>query len=681
MNKRRPIARVALILQTSPAENAAAALAMVLSYHHEAVSVGELMERPMVSAADLMTAAQQRGIHAQGYQMTFDQLTKAPMPLIAHWKFRSFVVVTGIRGSCVYINSPEEGRLVLKRRDFEAGFTGVAICFAQGEQQTEQQESVSAPQPERSAAPVLLSAQFLITVLCLVLAVLSREVAARLSAPQTGGGLSMCLGLGGAVLLLGAAGAVQIAVLRHACRVDCRRENGSFAAFLAGETAAFFEKSSPYRLDAAARACKDLPAARAQAAACWFQLAGGAACLVVVALQNLLAGTMAALVAAAFAAICWQGRERIYSEWQVADRERFFATELAAEDLETPETIRLRGETQEHFRRWFDRAGCLERPATVADQKRLWHIAAAVQMLAVLLASLAGIAAGWAGTADLIGCAVLSAGAAAAMGALPQLIQAQALRRWLTESAQALSGHREGREESVPNVGAVETLTLQNVSLRRADREPPIARGITFTLHRGEILVVAGGETLRRVMAPVAAGLERPWQGEIYLGNTALSDMGEKEICKNITLLGRGLPFPGGTVRQNIAAGFPNITDYAVTEAASAALLHESILQRKRGYDTPAATLSEGEQVLLEFACAFARGTPFLVCDSLTGRLDRDTEGRLLHALHRRGVGTVLLTGDAALLRRGDLACRIQEGQVTLRERSELIDEEVYSLV
>ena len=148
----------------------------------------------------------------------------------------------------------------------------------------------------------------------------------------------------------------------------------------------------------------------------------------------------------------------------------------------------------------------------------------------------------------------------------------------------------------------------------------------------------------------------------------------------NELVAGGGVPFPRGTVRQNIAAGLPGITDCAVAEAAADALLHRSILLRRDGYDTPVSTLSSGERVLLEFACAFAGGTPFLVCDGLTGRLDPETEERLIRSLRRRGVGAVLLTEDLTLLRKGDLACRIDGGQVTLLERGELVDEEVYSL-
>ena len=41
----------------------------------------------------------------------------------------------------------------------------------------------------------------------------------------------------------------------------------------------------------------------------------------------------------------------------------------------------------------------------------------------------------------------------------------------------------------------------------------------------------------------------------------------------------------------------------------------------------------------------------------------------------------VLLTEDAALLPKGDIACRIENGQTVLRERAEFVEEEVHGLV
>ena len=681
MKKRRPMSRVELILQTSSAENAAAALAMVLSCYQGTVPARELLERPIASAADLVTEARKRGIYAQGYRMTPEELAQAPMPLIAHWKFHAFVVVTGVHNGRVYLYSPENGRQVLTRRKFAEGFTGVAICFA-GEKEA---EALQRPQSLRrrmggAAGPALLaSAQLWSVTLSLALAVLARNIATQLASPQTGSGRAICLGLLAVLALRGAAAGVQGMVLR---RYRCRRKKQAceqFQQFLHGATSTFFEKTSRYRLDVAARACKAVPAAETQSMACRLQLTGSIACLAVVAVQNWTAGLAAAAVAAGFAAICYSGREQVYSDLQMSDRAQFLAAEEAATDLEAAEEQRLGGQTSARFQQWVSLAGAVEQPNAVSRQRWIWWAAAGVQLLAVLLICLAEMAAGRAGMADLAGCMALTIGCALSMGAYPRLLEQQARIRWMNETTALVLGREEEAAAPADVPAKTSSLTLQNVSLQQADGDSVVARGITVTVRRGEILVAAAEEPVRRVLAPVAAGLERPRQGQVYLGHTELTDLGERERCQAVTLLGGGLPMPHGTVRQNIAAGFPDITDYAVVEAASDALLHPSILRRHEGYDTPAATLSAGEQVLLEVACAFARGTPFLIVDGLTDQLDPETEQQLFHALRRRGVGTVILTEDPDRMRRGDLACRIEHGQVTLLERSALIDEEVVS--
>lgn len=680
MNKHRPISHVELILQTSPAENGAAALAMVLSYYQHSVPLAALMEHSISSAADLVTAAQRQGLYAQGYQMTFEELAQAPMPLIAHWKFHSFVVVTGVRGGRVHILSPEEGRLVVNRQEFEAAFTGVAICFAS--------QDAPAPAPARrekltagAAAPaVLAAAQALITALCLLLAVLSREVAAQLYAPQAGNSLTLCLGLLLGLLLQAAAAAVQSRELFRLRRQGAGRARQAFEAFLQKSGTTFFQKTNGYRLDVVARACDAIPDAHAQIIASRLQLAGTVACIAVVALQNIAAGVAAAVVAAVFTAICYHNREKLYSDLQLADRERFLASDRAAGDLEDAESYQLRGEAQTRFQHWASMAGCVERPKEVHRQKSAWYLAAAAQLLVVMLTCLAEMAMGRAGTADLAGCMALTAGAAVSMGAVPRLMEAQMAHRWLRELTKSLERYQEEETPAPRRLEEAQELTLQSVSLRQKGGEAVVARDVTFTVRRGEVLVVSAEAEACAALAPVAAGLEQPRQGAVYLDRTELTALTEQERCRNIGLLGGGIPFPAGTVRQNIAAGLPQITDYAVVEAASDALLHTSILQRREGYDTPASTLSEGERILLEFACAFARETPFLVCNGLTERLDPDTEDRLLQALRRRRVGAVLLSGDPAQMQKGDLVCRIEHGQVTLRERGALIQQEVFSL-
>ena len=682
VKERQPIGCVELILQSGPEENAAAALAMVLSYYGRPANLEDLARQRIASAADLVSAAQSRGLYAQGYQMSYAELCRAPMPLIAHWRFRSFVVVTGVRGGKVYVNSPEEGARVLSRSAFEAGFTGVAVCFAGGAERTD--EGGGNRTAVRAAAPavtaLLAAAQLFVAVCYGILAIQFRTIAAGLSSSQTGGGLSVCLGLGGVVLLQAAAVAGQLWLIRRCRRDRSEREGRALRERLDGSEAARFRRIDGFRLDVLLRGCAGGPAAAAREAACVLQLVSAAVCLAAVAVQDLVADIFGAAVAAVFAALCLRSREVLYSDVQMAARERFYGADLAAADLERLEESRLRGENQTCFQRWVSRAGGAFRPAGAERLREIWYIAAAGELLLVLCACLMEMTAGRAGAADLLGCGALAAAAAVSMGALPELLAERALSRWLREEADRTLP---GAEDTAPahSGAAAETLTVQNVSLRTSQGGKLLAKGVTFTVRRGEILVVAGEEAVRTALAGVVSGLERPAQGEVYLGSVNAAELGSREVCGNITLLGGGVPFPEGTVRENIAAGIRSITDYAVMEAASDALLHRSILLRGRGYDTPVRSLSEGEKILLEFACAFARGTPFLVCDGLTGRLDAETEDQLIGNLRRRGVGAVLLTEDQNLLRRGDVACRIEEGRTTLRERGVFVEEEVRSLV
>ena len=75
----------------------------------------------------------------------------------------------------------------------------------------------------RAAAPavtaLLAAAQLFVAVCYGILAIQFRTIAAGLSSSQTGGGLSVCLGLGGVVLLQAAAVAGQLWLIRR-CRRD-----------------------------------------------------------------------------------------------------------------------------------------------------------------------------------------------------------------------------------------------------------------------------------------------------------------------------------------------------------------------------------------------------------------------------------------------------------------------------
>ena len=54
--------------------------------------------------------AQEQGLAARGLRMTVEEVEKAPLPLIAHWRFHAFVVAVSYTHLDVY-----------KRQDFGPG--------------------------------------------------------------------------------------------------------------------------------------------------------------------------------------------------------------------------------------------------------------------------------------------------------------------------------------------------------------------------------------------------------------------------------------------------------------------------------------------------------------------------------------------------------------------------------
>lgn len=681
--KLKYIKKVELILQADPAENAAAALAMVLSYYGKGVSLWDLSDETLDTAADLLAAARARGLYAEGYRMTMQELCQAPFPLIAHWKFHSFVVVTGVHRGKVYINSPKTGHQVLSLAAFEAGFTGVALCFAGSQKQTQSQgtrgvRSFFSYFP--AAGALLVICQLFFSACCVAMAMMMRTFVDELSS-TAGGGIRLALAFGVMALLQLAAIGLQVGILRR-CENGLRsRAVRTCSAALSEKSPLFFKRVQQAQLAAVCSGSGEIPSAIVHSVFCALQLVTMAICLLVIAAQEPVSAVAALIVVAAFAALLLTQRETLYSDAKRAAQDRFYTRQHAAEDLSDSEYSRLSGQSRKRFETWMNRAGAQARHEGKERQTCLWYVFAALEVFAVFFICLLRLISGHGNAAGVVGCLWLAGLIAAAMGSLPALLQRQMALRGMTE-AYADVFRASSTVETPPVVlsDRPESLTLQNAAWVSKSKGQSSFQGITLEVHCGEVVAVSVDDhSDSETLAQVLSGMQAPMQGGLYVGKTNAAELGEEALYSCITLLGRGVPRPSGTVRDNIAAGCGSITDYAVVQAASDALLHESILLREQGYDTPVSTLSAGEKVLLEFACAFARGTPFLVGDGITQVLDPGTETGLLQAIRRRGVGAVLLTKTPDLLRQADVVCRIEAGRLTLRERAEFLDWEEVS--
>ncbi|MFH8626697.1 ABC-F family ATP-binding cassette domain-containing protein [Streptomyces vietnamensis] len=173
---------------------------------------------------------------------------------------------------------------------------------------------------------------------------------------------------------------------------------------------------------------------------------------------------------------------------------------------------------------------------------------------------------------------------------------------------------------------------LGAVSLTKAYGERPVLDGVDLAVDRGGRLVVlglngAGKTTLLRLLA----GQEAPDAGRVVRGHGLRLGYFAQE---HETLA------PERTVRENLAAAAPHLTDGEVRAVLGAFLF------RGDDADKPAGVLSGGEKTRLALAALVHSGANVLLLDEPTNNLDPASRDEVLAAVGTYPGAIVMVTHD-----------------------------------
>lgn len=135
MHKRK---KVPLVLQVEQGEGGAAALAMILQYWGKTVALEQLVLEcgagdRLTSARDLVHTATRHGLYAAGYQVDMEQLGTLPLPLVAHWNQKHFVVIVARKKRGYIIHDPWKGTQFLSFAEIQQAFSGVVLYMSPAE--------------------------------------------------------------------------------------------------------------------------------------------------------------------------------------------------------------------------------------------------------------------------------------------------------------------------------------------------------------------------------------------------------------------------------------------------------------------------------------------------------------------------------------------------------------------
>ncbi len=218
-------------------------------------------------------------------------------------------------------------------------------------------------------------------------------------------------------------------------------------------------------------------------------------------------------------------------------------------------------------------------------------------------------------------------------------------------------------------------IRLEHVTkqFQEADRSRAVLNDLNATIAKGEFVAMVGRSgTGKSTLLNLLAGLDLPTAGEIWIGNTCISGMKDRER----TIFRRdhiGFVFqffnliPTLTVRENVllTAELAGWNARAAREQADRLLDVVGLLDRANVFPDK---LSGGEQQRIAIARALCSDPALILADEPTGNLDADTGAQVLDLLmrlaHERGKTLVMVTHSMDIAALADRVLKLDHGHL-----------------
>lgn len=217
------------------------------------------------------------------------------------------------------------------------------------------------------------------------------------------------------------------------------------------------------------------------------------------------------------------------------------------------------------------------------------------------------------------------------------------------------------------------SLNVEHLSLTLHSDAGPVAilKDISLSLPAGRSVSITGPSGSGKTsLLMVLGGLEKPTSGSVTVAGQPIDRMSEDDLAAfrrdHIGIVFQNFHLvPTMTALENVAiplefAGLPDAFARAATALEAVGLSHR--------LDHYPGQLSGGEQQRVAVARAFVAQPRLILADEPTGNLDAETGDKVMQALfdlsRRYGTTLILVTHDAQLAARCDMAVRILDGKI-----------------
>jgi ATP-binding cassette, subfamily C, bacterial LapB len=181
-------------------------------------------------------------------------------------------------------------------------------------------------------------------------------------------------------------------------------------------------------------------------------------------------------------------------------------------------------------------------------------------------------------------------------------------------------------------------LTLEDVVFSYSEAAKPVVDTVSVTFEVGGVHALIGRNgSGKSTLLKLAQGLYPPSKGRVLLDGADVAQFTRTELARWIGYVPQECVLFAGTLRDNIGLRKPEATDEEIIEAATAAGVHEFIIDFPDGYASEIGEagqrLSAGQRQRIAIARALVGAPPVLLLDEPSNSLDRQAEQELSKTL------------------------------------------------
>ena len=686
-----------VILQMDAAECGAACLVSVAAFHGKHIALEEArrmcgVSRDGTSALQVTAAAEHLGLSCDGYSVESSELEELKLPGILFWGFDHFVVLEGWKGGRWRIMDPALGRRWVDPAEFDRKFTGVVLeleptdAFVRGGRPRSLSRALSDRlRGSRRVVAAAAACGLLLAVPAFVLPALTAVYVDRVLLEGAHRWILAMLAILGASLAVSALLSVLQQVLLAKLEQRLAMTGGaSFAAHVLRLPVDFFSHRYPgdivQRL-ASFEMLADVLASKLAPAA--VGLVTSLAFLTAMFMVDVHLALVALGVVAAICLLVIRSGRALVDGSRALEKDVGIGAGTVSSGLAAIETIKSSGRENDLFSRIADANARVAGSQQSLEGTAAWTAAGTDALAALLVSAVVLAFGGWQVMRGHLTLGALLAFQAILVAFIGPVLEVaslgqeiQALRATLARVDDVLRHPldplaRSGEASPEDAAVSVDGLEFRDVTFGYSEAADPLVRDLSVSIGPGRRLAIVGlTGSGKSTVAKLAAGLYRPWSGEVLLDGRPIAELPRQLRTSLVAVVGQSPILFEASLRENLTLWDPNVPDEWMREAVDDAGL-AALVDARGGLGMRIAeggsNLSGGEAQRVEIARALARRPSILILDEATSSLDATTESQLDRAIRRRGCACLVVAHRLSTIRDADEIIVLDRGAIAER--------------